>query len=296
MSIRVLPAFDLPTPGRPLQFDLSPATLERWNSGLRMDNAPDNAIAILGIIGSDFWSDGITPRAVQNRLREIGARDVVVNINSPGGDFFDGQAIFNLLRAHPHQVTVNVLGMAASAASVIAMAGDKILMPKASWMMIHNVWTVAVGDRHVLSTMIGDMENFDRVSAELYADRTKGDAKKIAKMMDAETFLSGQEAVDQGFADGILEAAAIKDGGDSAAQSAVRKMEAALARAGMVRSERRKLIKEFLAGRSSAAGGLATPSAGDDGMPRAAGVSSDTVSELETAMRSLEQSATALKS
>lgn len=262
MTLRTLPEMSAPRPRRPMQWDLSPEVLARWESGVRFEAEGDNVLNIFGVIGDDFFFDSITPRQVQRRLQEIGARDVVVNINSPGGDFFDGQAIFNMLRLHPGAITTRVLGVAASAASVVAMAGDRIEMPAASWMMIHNTWTIAIGDRNVLAEIQADLAKFDQVSAELYAARTGGDVKTIAKMMDAQTFMAGNEAKEKGFADAVIDPVKPSEGGASqSANNSVRRLEVMLQRAGVARSERRSLIKEL----------LTKPGAGqEDGKPSAA--------------------------
>lgn len=247
MTIRNLPEMSAPRPRRPYSYDFTPEVLARWDAGVRFEVAGDNVVNVFGVIGEDFWSDSVTARQVERRLQEIGKRDVIVNINSPGGDFFEGQAIFNLLRLHPGEVTVRVLGVAASAASVVAMAGDRIEMPAASWLMIHNTWTIAVGDRHVLGEVIADLAKFDQVSAELYAARTGGDAKDIAKLMDSQTFIGGVEAVENGFADAVIDGVKATEAEDTPARNALRKMEGVLQRAGIARGERRSMIRELQA-------------------------------------------------
>ena len=106
-----------------------------------------NSISIYDSIGENWEGTGVTAKRISAALRAIGDKDVVVNINSPGGDFFEGVAIYNLLREHQGRVTVQVMGLAASAASVIAMAGDEILMGDGSFLMIHNAgpWPSAIG-------------------------------------------------------------------------------------------------------------------------------------------------------
>lgn len=86
--------------------------------------------------------EGVTAKRISAALRAIGEQDIVVNLNSPGGDMFEGLAIYNLLRAHSGKVTVNILGIAASAASIIAMAGDEIKMGRGAFLMIHNCWAM----------------------------------------------------------------------------------------------------------------------------------------------------------
>ncbi len=130
------------------QYDVRPDALEKWEPGVRAAAGDDSAsISIYDQIGDNWEGTGITAKRISAALRNIGARNLTVNVNSPGGDFFEGVAIYNLLREHKAKVTVNVMGIAASAASVIAMAGDEILMGDGAFLMIHNAWTVAIGIR-----------------------------------------------------------------------------------------------------------------------------------------------------
>jgi ATP-dependent Clp protease protease subunit len=110
------------------------------------------------------------------------------------------------LREHPAAVTVKVLGIAASAASVIAMAGDEIQIARAGFMMIHNTWIMAMGDRHALREAADWLEPFDQVAVDIYAARTGLEPKALGKMLDQETWIGGTKAVEQGFADGFLPA------------------------------------------------------------------------------------------
>jgi ATP-dependent Clp protease protease subunit len=125
-----------------------PNILEKWSAdaaGIRAVESGDNVITMFGTIGEDYWSGGgITAKTVTAQLRAIGDRPVEVQINSPGGDMFEGIAIYNVLREHAQEVTIKIMGMAASAASVIAMAGDTVEIGAASFLMIHNCWVVAV--------------------------------------------------------------------------------------------------------------------------------------------------------
>ncbi|MDQ7775267.1 MAG: Clp protease ClpP [Paracoccus aminovorans] len=138
-----------------------PKAFEKWQPELRAkaeaagaDSGPF-VIDVMDVIGESWDGYGITGRRVGALLRSAGDRDVVVNINSPGGDVFEGLAIYNMLRGHKGDVTVRIVGLAASAASVIAMAGDKIEIARAGFLMIHNTWVFAIGDRHDLSTVAG---------------------------------------------------------------------------------------------------------------------------------------------
>jgi ATP-dependent Clp protease protease subunit len=230
-----------------------PAAFDRWSdeaAGVRALALGDNVITMMEIIGEDFWTGGgVTAKKVAAQLRAIGDRPVEVQINSPGGDMFEGLAIYNVLREHPQAITVKVMGMAASAASIIAMAGDTIEIGAASFLMIHNCWVVAVGNRHDLAETAAFLEPFDTAMAGVYAQRTGLDAKAIQKLMDAETYMSGQTAIDQGFADSLLPADAFKvDDKAKAADrefSKLRALELSLMAQGKTRSQARAEIHEL---------------------------------------------------
>jgi ATP-dependent protease ClpP protease subunit len=254
-----------------LQWELAPKALERWAPDLAAATQ-ENSISILDPIGNDPWTgEGVTAKRIAGALRAIGSdQDVVVNVNSPGGDLFEGMAIYNLLRDHKGHVTVKVLGLAASAASIIAMAGDEIQIARAGFLMIHDTWVVAVGNRNDLREIADMLEPFDAAMADIYAARSGLDADEVQKMMDAETWIGGTSAVEQGFADGLLPADEVKkDKNAKTDRVAAYLLDMALAKAGMPRSERRALLQEYKAGTPSAAG-VATPRAGDNGTPSAA--------------------------
>lgn len=229
---------------------ISPRALDRWNPGLQAaaDNGSeaDRTISIYDVIGYDYWTgEGVTAKRVSGALRALGAGPVTVNINSPGGDLFEGLAIYNLLREHKGEITVKVLGVAASAASVIAMAGDTVEMARAGFLMIHNTWVMAVGNRNDLREYADTLEPFDRAMADIYAARTGSEAKAMSKMMDAETWIGGNDAIEKGFADDFLPSDQIQQKPGKASASAVRRIESALRASGMPKSEAMKLISEF---------------------------------------------------
>ncbi|RWF70251.1 MAG: Clp protease ClpP [Mesorhizobium sp.] len=252
MSLRTLPELPAISMRSGLGSEISPSALGKWQAEIKAAEETDNTISILGTIGADFFGDGITARRVSAALRSIGDREVVVNINSPGGDFFEGLAIYNLLREHKQKVTVKVLGMAASAASVIAMAGDRVEVPRAGFLMIHNTWVLAVGDRHDLRDFADVLEPFDSAAAEVYAARSGLDTKEIGKMMDKETWIGGQAAVDKGFADALLPADQVtkdaKAQGELGVNAAARRVEMILAKAGLPQADRKRLISELKSG------------------------------------------------
>lgn len=150
-----------------------------------------------------FW--GVTAKAMREKLK--GAGDVRLRINSPGGDVFDGIAMYNDLVAHPGRVTVEIAGLAASAASIVAMAGEEIAIAESAFLMIHNAWGIVVGNRHDMRQVADVLEQIDAALAGVYVGRTGMDRDEVAALLDAETWLSGAAAVDAGFADAITGAA-----------------------------------------------------------------------------------------
>lgn len=150
-----------------------------------------------------FW--GVTAADFKRQLRGITAATIRLNINSPGGDVFDGIAMYNDLLAHPAKVEVHVTGLAASAASLIAMAGDRIVMAENAFMMIHNAWGVTIGDRNEHAETAELLAKVDEALVATYAERAGVARQKVAAMMDKDTWLNAEEAVDQGFADALGE-------------------------------------------------------------------------------------------
>jgi ATP-dependent protease ClpP protease subunit len=249
--------------------ELSPKALERWNPGIMAASSDDNTISILDEIGEGLlFSDGTTAKRISAALRSIGEKDVVVNINSPGGDMFEGLAIYNLLREHKGKITVKVLGLAASAASLIAMAGDEIQIAKSGFLMIHNCWVVAIGNRHHLRSTADEIESFDRSMAGIYADRTGIEQSAIEQVMDNETWLNGPDAVEKGWADSLLSSSEIME--SEINKKAAHRLEQALAKAGLTRSERRQIINDYKATMPGAGSEQAVmPGADSNDMPGA---------------------------
>ncbi|MEO0793103.1 MAG: head maturation protease, ClpP-related, partial [Pseudomonadota bacterium] len=158
-----------------MRADVSSEAFRRWNPSLQAANADAATIPIMQPIGQDMWGEGVTARRVETALSAIGDRPVNVPINSPGGDVFEGAAIYELLRAHARdkgEVTVQIMGLAASAASIIAMAGDNILIGQSSFLMIHNSWVIAIGDRNALREVSDWLEPFDAAMAGVYEAQT----------------------------------------------------------------------------------------------------------------------------
>jgi ATP-dependent Clp protease protease subunit len=205
MTIRQMPAAKTFERPQNFQWDAPSDVLAKWaERPLAAESDDPNTISIYDVIGEDFWSGGgFTAKRMSAALRSIGKNDVTVKINSPGGDMFEGIAIYNLLREHPAKVTIDVMGWAASAASIIAMAGDEIRMGLGTFMMVHNAWGVVIGNRHDMRDAADLFEGFDSAIVDIYAARAKIERKQIEKLMDAETFMGPSEAVEKGFADSI---------------------------------------------------------------------------------------------
>lgn len=154
-----------------------------------------------------WWGDEITPKQFKEDLDALGDIDVLnVYINSPGGDVFAGQTIHSMLKRHKATINVYIDGLAASIASVIAMAGDRVIMPRNAMMMIHNPWTIAIGDAE---TMLETAEMLDKVRESLieaYLSKASIERDQLVELMDAETWLSAEDCLKYGFADEIEEA------------------------------------------------------------------------------------------
>ncbi|ALX93343.1 peptidase S14 [Serratia fonticola] len=280
MTKKQLPAAPVGRPCAGVSSEPMPSALERWNGGIKASTTDDNSISIFDVIGQDYWGEGVSAKRIAGALRSMNGADVTVNINSPGGDMFEGLAIYNLLREHPGKVTVKVLGIAASAASIIAMGGDEIQIGRGAFLMIHNCWVVSMGNRHDFASLAEYLEPFDNAMADIYAARSGLDIELVKGMMDGETYIGGSDAVEQGLADRLLSADAVAGDDDSPA-AAIRKLDALLAKTNTPRSERRKLIQALKGN---------TPSAvtDHDGMPSATKeVTPETLAKLDAALNGL---------
>ena len=168
---------------------------------------------IMDCIGSDMFGEGITASAVSDAITTSGDFDgITLNINSPGGSLFEGVAIYNTLKASGKPVTVNVIGMAASAASLVAMAGDTVTMQLGTQMMIHRAMAGCVGFSDDMRKMADTLDSVTASAADLYVAKTGMSKDKILELMAAETWMSPEEAVEKGFANNVSkQAKAIKN-------------------------------------------------------------------------------------
>lgn len=162
------------------------------------------AIRIDGPIGEGLFSEGVTVQTVRGLLAGRESEDVTVWINSPGGDVIEGSAIYTALKEHKGKVTVKIDGIAASAASVIAMGGDEVLMSPSSYLMIHRASTIAWGNVDEMDEASRQLQAVDEGLIDVYQARTHLSRNKIREMLEQETFLNSSAAVKLGFADGVL--------------------------------------------------------------------------------------------
>lgn len=169
------------------------------------DDSSSAELLLYGEISSySWWGDEVTPKQFKEDLDALGdVSEIKVFINSPGGDVFAGQAIHSMLKRHNAKISVYVDGLAASIASVIAMAGDTVYMPRNAMMMVHKAWTWGAGNSDDFRKLADDLEKIEESIIVAYEDKTGLDREKIVELMKAETWMTAEEAVSYGFADEI---------------------------------------------------------------------------------------------
>lgn len=150
-----------------------------------------------------FWGDEVTPKAFREDL-ESDSGDITVWINSPGGNVFAGAQIYTMLRDYPGKVTVKIDAVAASAASVVAMAGDTVLMSPVAMLFVHDPSTIAMGNARDMERAIATLNEVKESIINAYAFKTGLTHNRIAKLMENETWMNAKKAVELGFADEIL--------------------------------------------------------------------------------------------
>jgi ATP-dependent Clp protease protease subunit len=183
-----------------------------WKSRKIRDQASGEEVAervlfLNGTIAEESWfDDDVTPELFKEELN-AGTGNITVWINSPGGDCVAAAQIYNMLMDYKGDVTVKIDGIAASAASVIAMAGTKVLMSPVSMMMIHNPATIAFGDKTEMNKAIEMLDAVKDSIMNAYEIKTGMSRAKISHLMDAETWMDAHKAVELGFADEIMQRA-----------------------------------------------------------------------------------------
>ena len=175
-----------------------------WNWA-RDEDTGTRTLYLDGVIAEESWfDDDVTPQAFKADL-DAGAGDIVIWLNSPGGDCVAASRIYAMLMNYPGSVTVKIDGIAASAASVIAMAGTTVLMAPTALMMVHNPLTIAIGDSEEMQKAIAMLSEVKESIINAYEIKTGQSRVKLSHLMDAETWLNANKALELGFADGILE-------------------------------------------------------------------------------------------
>jgi ATP-dependent Clp protease, protease subunit len=167
-------------------------------------NGKTAEILFYGTIGDGF--DGITAKDFARELKAVGkVSEINLRMNSAGGDVFDGMAIYNTLKRQNARVTIDVDGVALSAASLVAMAGSVIRMPTNATMMIHDPWGLCIGTGDEMHANGDTLNMLKAMFVETYAERTRQETKNVAKMMADETWMTGADALELGFADELIE-------------------------------------------------------------------------------------------
>jgi ATP-dependent Clp protease, protease subunit len=208
-------------------------------------------ISIFDYIGDDGEGGGVTAKRVAAALRTLAGKPITVEINSPGGNYFEGVAMYNLLRRHDAEVRVEILGIAASAASVVAMAGDEIAIAHNAEIMIHEARGLFFGTKSEMGEAIEVLSHIDDAMVGTYAARSGGDAAKFAAMIAGkDVYFTGQEAIDAGLADVLMERDAqmpvYAEGPCLPSDKA--SLDKFLAEQGMSRSQRRDLFRAMGSG------------------------------------------------
>jgi ATP-dependent Clp protease, protease subunit len=178
--------------------------IKRFWNWVKDDELESRTLYLDGAIAEESWfDDDITPALFKAELMG-GSGDITIWINSPGGDCVAASQIYSMLKDYKSNVIVKIDGIAASAASVIAMAGSQVLMAPTSIMMIHNPLTVAIGDSEEMQKAIAMLDEVKESIINAYELKTGMSRSKISHLMDAETWLNANKAVEMGFADDIL--------------------------------------------------------------------------------------------
>ena len=173
-----------------------------WNWVRNSDES--RTLYLNGTIAEESWfADDVTPAAFKKELM-AGEGDITVWINSPGGDCVAASQIYTMLMEYKGAVTVKIDGIAASAASVIAMAGTTVLMAPTALMMVHNPFTVAIGDSEEMKKAVAMLDEVKEAIINAYEIKTGLSRAKLSHLMDAETWMSAHKAVELGFADELL--------------------------------------------------------------------------------------------
>ncbi len=184
---------------------------KNWLFAIRGESTDTLDIDVYDEIGKSWWNeDAVSAKDVRDKLKEAkGVKTINLRVNSGGGGVFEGLAIYNLLNQHPAKVVAHVDALAASMASVIIMAADEIHISESALVMVHAPWSYAVGNADEMREQADLLDKLKGQLIDIYVARNgKIDRDKISELVDAETWMTGQEAVDQGFADKVVKSKA----------------------------------------------------------------------------------------
>jgi ATP-dependent protease ClpP protease subunit len=179
---------------------------------IKVKSEKEAEITIYSEIGESFWFDSFSAKDFDDKLKELPStvNHIVVRLNSPGGDVFDGYTIYNRLRQHKAKVTVYIDGLAASIASVIALAGDEVYIGEGGFFMIHRPWTGVVGNASDMEATIQLLDNIEEQLIKVYHKKTKIDKVELRRLMEGNanedgTWMNADKAIELGFVDGKME-------------------------------------------------------------------------------------------
>ena len=163
-----------------------------------------HVLTLSGTVRKSYWTDddAVSAKRVRDSLAGVD-KPILIKLNSPGGDVFEGIEIYNYLKGHEQNVTVEITGVAASAASIIAMGADKIIMNTGTTIMIHEASTFAFGNKTDIQKTLNALETIDDSLVAIYAERTGIETDEIKDLLNAETWFTAEEAVNKGFADEV---------------------------------------------------------------------------------------------
>ncbi|WP_346207621.1 head maturation protease, ClpP-related [Caldifermentibacillus hisashii] len=184
---------------------------EKYNSLPKIDKVfkaealdEDSAkLIIYGDIGESWWGDYITASDVERVLKDLTTNTLHVHINSYGGDVFEGIAIYNLLKNHKAKVVIHIDGVAASAASLIAMAGDDIISGTGAMIMVHEAWTYAYGNKTDIQKVLNSLIGIDKSIVDIYMTRFTGNRSEMETFVRNETWFTSDEALEFGLVDKV---------------------------------------------------------------------------------------------
>ena len=170
---------------------------------IRSESATKAEIIIYAPIGQSFWEESVSAKDFSDQLNKLEptVNEISVRINSPGGDVFDGIAIYNRLKQHKAKKTIYIDGLAASIASIIALAGDDIIIGEGALYMIHLPWTIAWGNRMDFDNVTNRLMDVEEQLINIYAKKTKLGKSEIRAMLEAETWMDADQAIEKGFVD-----------------------------------------------------------------------------------------------